>query len=62
MTTKIVMPSPSDIAYIEPGIFAYIMDVLRERHVDYKSSHAELVRNEVIKELRCRIVSSIQPK
>lgn len=62
MTTKIAMPSPSDIAYIEPGIFAYIMYVLREKHVDYQSSHAELIRNEVIRDIRWKIECSIQPK
>lgn len=62
MTTKIVMPSPSDVAYIEPGVFAYILDVLREKRVDYKSSHADLIYNEAVKELRCRITSSIQSK
>lgn len=60
MTMK--MPSPSDVAYIEAGIHAYLMDVLREKRVDYKSPNCDLIYNEIVKELRCRIESSVKPK
>lgn len=56
------MPSPSDVAYIEPGIFDYIMDVLREKQVNYSSPQADFIYNEVVKDVRKRIVCSIQPK
>ncbi|QHJ81053.1 MAG: hypothetical protein [Bacteriophage sp.] len=56
------MPSPTDVAYIEAGIHDFIMDVLRERAVNYNSPHADFIRNEVIKEIRQRICSSIKPK
>ena len=56
------MPSPSDVAYIERGVFNYIMDVLREKKVTYSSPQCYFIHNEVVKELRKRIVCSIQPK
>lgn len=56
------IPSPSDIAYIDKGIHAYIMDVLRDKRVDYKSDHADLIYNQVVRELRERICSSVRPK
>lgn len=56
------MPSPTDVAYIEAGIHDFIMDVLREKAVNYNSPHADFIRNEVIKEIRQRICSSIKPK
>lgn len=56
------MPSPSDIAYIERGIYDYIMDCLREKPVDYTSPQHDFVRNEVLKEMRVRISSSVKPK
>lgn len=56
------MPSPSDIAYIDEGVFAYIMDVLRERTVSYSSPVCDLIYNEVIKDVRKRVCASIQPK
>lgn len=63
MTTKTSrMPSPSDIAYIDIGIFDYILDVLRERQVTYSSQQADFIYNEVVKDIKERIVCSIQPK
>ncbi|QGH45096.1 hypothetical protein [Ralstonia phage Reminis] len=56
------MPSPGDIAYIEPGVFMYIMDVLREKRVSYDSPQADFIYNEVVKDIRNRIECSIQPK
>lgn len=56
------MPSPSDIAFIDEGVFAYIMDVLRERKVTYQSPACDLIYNEVIKDVRKRVCASIQPK
>lgn len=56
------MPSPSDIAYIEPGVFAYIMDVLREKQVNYSSPQSDFIYNEVVKDVRKRIECSIKPK
>lgn len=61
-TSTSPMPSPSDIAYIDDGIFAYLMDVLRERKVTYQSPACDLIYNEVIKDVRKRICASIQPK
>lgn len=62
MAKSLRMPSPSDVAYIDEGIFAYIMDVLREKRVDYKSPQHELIYNQVVREVRERIECSIQPK
>lgn len=62
MDKNIRMPSPSDVAYVDPGVFAYIMDILRESRVDYRSAQHEFVKNEVLKEARARICASIQPK
>ncbi|QHJ79515.1 MAG: hypothetical protein [Caudoviricetes sp.] len=56
------MPSPSDIAYIERGIFDYIEDCLRDKQVDYTSPSHDFIRNEVLREVRSRIFSSVQPK
>lgn len=61
-SSKRPMPSPSDIAYIDEGVFAYIMDVLRERTVSYSSPVCDLIYNEVIKDVRKRVCASIQPK
>lgn len=62
MDKILTMPSPSDIAYIDAGVHAYIMDVLRERSVNYNSPHADFIFNEVVKDVRKRICASIQPK
>ncbi len=55
------MPSPADVAYIDKGVFNYIMDVLRERTTTYSSPHADFIHNEVVKDIRKRIVCYIQP-
>lgn len=62
MEKNLVMPSPSDVAYIEPGVHAYIMDILRDKQVDYRSPHHDLIYNQVVAELRKRICSSVQSK
>lgn len=62
MVKSLVMPSPSDVAYIEPGIHEFIMDVLREKRVDYRSPHHDLIYNQVVAELRERICSSVKSK
>lgn len=62
MGKSTMMPSPSDIAYVDEGVFAYIMDILREVRVDYKSQPCDFIKNEVLKEARARICASIQPK
>ena len=56
------MPTPSDVAYIDPGIHAYIMDVLREKKVDYRSPQCDLIYNLIVAELKERICASVQPK
>lgn len=62
MAKNLRMPTPSDVAYIEAGIHAYIMDVLRDKKVDYRSPDYELRYNLIVAELRERICASIQPK
>lgn len=62
MGKNLRMPNPSDIAYIDPGIHAYIMDVLREKKVDYRSPQCDLIYNLIVVELKERICASVQPK
>lgn len=63
MTAKnLRMPTPSDVAYIDRGIHDYIMDVLREKRVNYTSPHHDLIYNQIVSELKVRICASIQPK
>lgn len=62
MTMNFPMPSPSDIAYIDRGVYMYIVDVLREKRVSYDSPHCDLIYNEIVKDLQRRICSSIKPK
>lgn len=62
MEKNLRMPSPSDVAYVDAGIFAYLMDVLREKQVNYSSPQADFIHNEVVKDIKKRIVCSIQPK
>lgn len=57
-----VMPNPSDIAYVDRGVFDFIMSVLRYKNVNYSSPHHDLIYNQVVKDVRERICSSIQPK
>lgn len=62
MNLKTPMPSPSDVAYIEDGVHALIMDVLRDKPITYSSPLHDFIYNEVVKEARIRICSSIRPK
>lgn len=62
MAKNLTMPSPIDIAYIEPGVHAYIMDVLRDKRVDYQSPMHDLIYNEIVRDLRKRIECSVQSK
>lgn len=62
MEKNLRMPSPSDVAYIDAGVHAYIMDVLREKRVDYKSPQHDLIYNQVVTEIKKLICSSIQSK
>ncbi|WYM31510.1 hypothetical protein VL73_28 [Erwinia phage VL73] len=63
MTTKMTpRPSASDIAYIERGIYEYLMDILEPSTTDYTSDHSEFIRNEVLKDIKRKVSWAIQPK
>lgn len=54
-------PSANDVAYIDKGVFAYLMDILEPAPTTFCSPHAEFIRNEVLKEITRKIKWAIQP-